>query len=108
MFPSGGSDGGNPGPAASVETESVRSSAAANYESTAMLPVPDEVAQAAREQVANSGYACRGAGAVREVGVAAQSGIKILKVDCGAAAYQLTVFNNKGFVKPWTGTLLGE
>jgi hypothetical protein len=62
----------------------------------------------ARQQVASAGYGCNSIQRLWLIKATMKTGATILKVTCsGDTEYQLTLFDGKGFVKPWTGVLMG-
>ena len=90
--------------------ESVRGAAEGPYEQVELDEVSDpSIIAAAAEQISVAGYPCGSISQLWKVDFKKDVGMTILKVRCsGSTDYQLTLFDNKGFVKPWTGTLLGE
>lgn len=62
----------------------------------------------ARDQVVASSQPCRTVQRLWLIKFTLATSIKILKVTCSEMnEFQLTLTDGKGFVKPWTGTLLG-
>jgi hypothetical protein len=95
---------------AALVYESVKSTSDAQYEQVEITPVTDpDVIEGARQQLVAAGYDCGSLSSLWAVKATLRENIKILKVRCADARdFQLTLFDNKGFAKPWTGTLLGE
>jgi hypothetical protein len=92
--------------------ERVRGSADGPLEDTELVSVTDlDVRKGAAEQIAAAGYSCDDVHSLWAVQVTLKMQIKILKAQCSdGSQYQVTIldFEKKGFVKPWTGILLGN
>lgn len=66
------------------------------------------VVDAAGQQLVSAQYACSHVNHLWLVNFTAKQDAKILKVECAEGEYQLTLFDNKAFSKPWTGDLVGN
>lgn len=67
-----------------------------------------EALNEARAQVSAARYDCASVQRLWLIKFTQAADAKILKVSCaGANEFQLTLFDGKGFVKPWSGVLLG-
>jgi len=97
------------GPTGSVIYEAVRTSPGGAFERVPIIEATDpNVVQAGARQVASAGYACSSVSHVWKLNFTKDVGMTILKIRCSNGAdYQVTLFDNKAFTKPWTGTLLG-
>lgn len=92
--------------------DQVRGAANADPENVELRAVSDaDVVKGAADQIAAAGSACNAVARRRAVQMTPRTQIKIPKAECtDGAQYQVTlvVSDNKGFVKPWTGVLLGN
>jgi len=71
--------------------------------------VRDADKQEARNQIREAGYSCT---ALDELWVAVftlkKQGARIYKANCAlGVAYQVTVIDGRGYVKPWAGVIMG-
>lgn len=90
--------------------EAIRITKDAADERTSLAAITDSaVRSGAQSQIAAAGYQCPAIDDLWSVNITLSTPIKIMKVQCeGAGPFQLTLFDNKGFVKPWTGILMGN
>lgn len=89
---------------------SVQSVAGGPYEQVALEEATDpSVIEASGEQVTGNGYPCASVSHLWKLKFAKDVGMSVLKVRCtDGTDYQITIFDHKAFVKPWTGTLMGS
>jgi len=99
----------NPESAIRSKTESIRMVANSATEDVTLIEETDQpVVASAAQQVSAAHYACSQAKHMWLVRFTGKEAIKIVKMECAEGDYQLTIFDNKAFTKPWTGTLLGN
>lgn len=94
-------------------TVTIRTAASAHNESAKMDELIDPaLVDAAGEQVRGASYDCASVNSLWSLRMTlSMKDIKVLRVDCvDGQSYQITMLTaeNKAFVKPWNGTLLGS
>jgi hypothetical protein len=91
-------------------TQTIQASADSPTEEVASNELSDaNVIAATARQVASAGYPCDSVAHLWKLDFTKNVGMTILKVRCSSGAdYQLTLFDNKEFTKPWTGVLMGK
>jgi hypothetical protein len=69
---------------------------------------PPEVVAKLAEQTRLSGFPCQASIGASQIVENGQQ-LPIFKIDCAEGqSYQLTILNDKPYIKPWTGDILGD
>jgi len=92
------------------DTVTVQTAAGGAAEQVDLTEATDQaVVDGATQQISTAGYNCTAVSHLWRLEFKANVGMSILKARCSDGAdYQITIFNGKGFVKPWTGVLMGN
>lgn len=100
-----------PQPASSnlTKTETISLMAGSPSENATLVEATEaSMIEAAGKQLVAAKYECSQVKHLWLVNFTGKLDTKILKVECTEGEYQLTLFDNKAFSKPWTGDLLGN